>query len=340
MRSFTLAALLASVAPLTAASAQEVTLTVHHFFGPQAPAHAQFIEPWAREVEEASGGRIAVEIFPTMSMGGRPPELYGQARDGFADIVWTLIGYTPGVFPRAEVFELPTIHQGSAEQTNQAIYGIWDMIEADFEDVHPILVHVHAGNLLHLRGTDVEGAEDVSGLKLRTPSRTGAWMIEAWNAEPVGMPLPELPQALSRGVVDGALVPYEALPAINLHQITDASVEGHEGQRFGTSIFLFAMNKDRYEALPEDLRAVIDAHSGAEIAGEVGALWDGLEARGRELQEESGGETAQLSAEATEALNARAAEAVDRWAAESEAIGGAALVDAARQAIAADADGS
>ncbi|MEO1724843.1 MAG: C4-dicarboxylate ABC transporter substrate-binding protein, partial [Pseudomonadota bacterium] len=103
------------------AAAQEVTLTVHHFLGPKSPAHSKLIEPWAERVQAQSEGRIAVEIFPAMSMGGKPPELYRQVRDGFADIVWTLPGYTPNVFPRVEVFELPTVHTGSATATNLAI---------------------------------------------------------------------------------------------------------------------------------------------------------------------------------------------------------------------------
>ncbi|MGF1503188.1 MAG: TRAP transporter substrate-binding protein [Paracoccaceae bacterium] len=322
---------------LETASAQEVTLTVHHFLGPRSPTHAQFIEPWARRVEEASAGRIAIEIFPSMAMGGKPPELYRQARDGFADIVWTLPGYTPGVFPRVEVFELPTVHTGSARATTLAIQAVMDDIAADFEDVHPILVHTHAGNALHVRGAPVRRPEDVAGLKLRTPSRTGGWMIEAWGAEPVGMPVPALPQALSKGVVDGALVPFEVMPPLKLHELTDASVEGADGSRFGTAVFLFAMNRARYEALPEDLRAVIDAHSGAAIAEEIGTLWDGVEAPGKEMQRQTGGEIVALSAEEKARFDALGEEVVARWIAEAEAAGldGAGLVTAARAAIAA-----
>ncbi len=72
------------------------------------------IEPWAKSIEEASDGRIAFEIFPAMALGGKPPELYSQVRDGVADVVWTVTGYTPGTFPRIEVFELPSVHQGDA----------------------------------------------------------------------------------------------------------------------------------------------------------------------------------------------------------------------------------
>ena len=332
-------AVLALTAQTTAA--QELTLLVHHFLGPNAPAQTDLLEPWAERIESQSDGRIEVEIFPSMSMGGKPPELYGQVRDGFADVVWTLAGYTPGVFPRSEVFELPTVHGGSAVATNMAIQEVWPTIEADFEEVHPLLVHVHAGNALHLGDDRVEGVADLEGLKLRTPSRTGAWLIEAWGAEPVGMPVPDLPQALSKGVVDGALVPFEVVPSLNLHEMTDYSVEGPEGLRFGASVFLLLMNKERYEGLPDDLKAVIDANSGAELAREAGEIWMAAEEPGLAMQRDSGGEVVTLSPEAMAEFEARGEEVVQRWVEETsgQGIDAQALVDAARGAVEAQSDG-
>lgn len=320
------------------ASAEAVTLTIQHFLGPTAPAQARFIEPWAKRVEAASDGRIRFEIFPAMALGGKPPELYRQVRDGVADLVWTLPGYTPGVFPRVEVFELPGVHRGSARQTTLAIQSMMDVLAADFADVHPILVHAHAGNALHLVDGPIASPADLVGKTLRTPSRTGGWMIESWGAEPVGMPVPALPEALSRRVVDGALVPFEILPPLKLHALTRASVEGPGGLRFGTAVFLFAMNKARYESLPADLRAVLDAHSGAAIAAEVGDLWDEIEAPGRALQSASADSAVVALDPATyDALIAKSAVAVDRWIAEMAGRGfdGAALVARARAAVAA-----
>jgi len=327
-----LTALIIGVAP---AQAQEVTLTVHHFLSPKSPAHQELIQPWADRVQEQSDGRIEVKIFPSMSMGGAPPELYRQARDGAADIVWTLIGYTPGVFPRTEVFELPTVHQGDARATNLAIQDNFEMIADDYADVQPLLIHVHAGNAMHLVDTVVRSVDDVQGLKLRTPSRTGAWMIEAWGAEPVGMPVPALPQALSKGAVDGALIPFEIVPPLKLQQLTEYSVEGPDGVRFGTSVFMFAMNKERYESLPDDLKKVIDDNSGRELAEEMGTVWNEVEEPGVRLQEESGGEVIQLTPEAKAAFDERSREVVQRWIdeADSNGLDGEALVKAARDSI-------
>ena len=318
------------------AQAQDVTLTVHHFLSPKSPAHVDFIAPWAKAIEEQSGGRIKVEIFPSMSMGGKPPELYRQVRDGTADVVWTLIGYTPGVFPRSEVFELPTVHRGSARATNLAIQENFDLIADDYKDIKPILVHVHAGNAIHMRDRPVHSVADLKGLKLRTPSRTGGWMIESWGAEPVGMPVPDLPQALSKGVVDGALIPYEIAMPLKIYELTKYSIEGQNAVRFGTIVFMFAMNKERYESLPDDLKAVIDANSGANIAAQVGDVWDAIEPKGRELARQHGNTIIEFDDTAIDGFRARAGQVIDRWIEEvsAQGIDGKALVAAARAAIA------
>ncbi len=317
--------------------AAEVTLTLQHFASPKAPAHARFLAPWAERIQAESDGRIEVEIFPSMSLGGKPPELYSQVRDGVVDLIWTVTAYTPGVFPRAEVFELPTVHQSSAEATNQAIQDLYDAhLAADFAAIHPILVHVHTGQAIHMVDRPVKAIEDLAGLKIRIPSRTGAWLIQAWGAEPVGMPVPELPQALSKGTIDGTLVPYEIVIPLKVHEMTQYSVEGPGATRFGTATFLFAMNKERYESLPDDLKSVIDNNSGRALAAEIGRVWDSIEPDGRALTAATGSIISELSSDAMAAFDARADEVVAKWIDDvaTDGIDGVALVAAARAAIA------
>jgi TRAP-type C4-dicarboxylate transport system substrate-binding protein len=318
------------------ARAQEVTLTLHHFIGPTAPTHAAFLAPWAQRVEEASGGRIKIEIFPSMALGGKPPELYAQARDGVADMVWTLLGYTPGAFPRTEVFELPTVHRGSAKATSLAIQDVFDQIKEDFADTHPLLIYTHAGQVLNTVSKPVRSLADVQGMKLRIPSRSGAMLIEAWGAQPVGMPVPDLPLALSKAAIDGALIPFEISLPLKIHEMVDYVTVGAGGRRFGTSVFIFTMNKERYESLPDDLRAIIDAHSNANIAGEIGEVWDNVEKPGYDATVAAGNEIIELTPEAQAEFDAKAEQVEARWIAEATANGidGAALVEAAKAAVA------
>lgn len=333
------AATLGSGAVPAPARAAEVTLTLHHFLGPKAPAQVAFFEPWAKKVEAASKGRIKIEIFPSMTLGGKPPELYAQARDGVADIVWTVGGYTPGAFPRSEVFELPGVHRGSARATTLAIQDLMGQIGADFADTHPLLIHAHAGQVIFSVAKPLRGPDDLKGLKIRVPSRTGAMLIDAWGAQPVSMPVPELPQALSKGALDATLIPFEVATPLKVPELVKFATVGAEGKRFGTAVFIFTMNKQRYEKLPADLKAVLDAHSGKAIAAEIGQVWDEVEKPGIEALAKAGGQMITLDAAAQAALDAKAETVVQRWIAEAKGKGvdAEALVRAARAAIAAHA---
>jgi TRAP-type C4-dicarboxylate transport system substrate-binding protein len=311
-------------------------LTVHHFMSSKAPLQTKFLEPWAKKVEEASHGKLKIEIFPSMSMGGKPDELYKQVRNGTADIVWTLPGYTPGVFPRTEVFELPTVHIGDAVATSVAMRERFDLIKDDFTDVQPLLVYAAAGNAIHTVNKKITQMSDLKGLKLRAPSRTAGWYIEAMGAESVGMPLPDLPQALSKNAIDGGLVPFEVFPAYKFAQLTQYSIEGEKGERFGTSVFMLLMNKDRFNSLSKDLQKVIMDSVDMNTVKEVGQLWMDFEKPGMQMQKDSkDGEIIKLDSKAMVEFNKAGEQVVQRWITEAneKGIDGQKLVDSAREAI-------
>ncbi len=256
------------------ASAQEHVFKLHHLLGAQAPAQTKMLEPWVKAVEENAGGKVKIEIYPAMSLGGRPPELIQQARDGVVDIIWTVNGYTPGLFPRTEVFELPNVFENDPKAANLAMC---DMFESDLADdyrgVEVMFLHVHAGQALHTRDKKVEKPEDVEGMKLRIPTRTGAWVIEAMGASPAAMPVPELPPALQKGVVDGALIPFEIIPPLKIQEQTQYQIEGADEWRFGSTTFQVSMNKARWDGLPDDVKKAFRDASSCDWWGEVGDIW-------------------------------------------------------------------
>ncbi len=309
------------------AAAQEVTLTLHHFLSPQSNTHQAFLAPWARRVEEQSGGRIAIEIYPSMTLGGKPPQLFDQARTGIADIVWTLPGYTPGRFPVVEVFELPFV-TGSAQATSQAVMDFHDdhLVE-EFAGVKALILHAHAPGVIHTRATPVTSIEDLAGLKLRAPTRQINAALEALGAIPVGMPVPEVPEAVSRGVVEGALVPYEVTPTLRLQELT----HHHTESGLYTAVFLLAMNRDVYEGLADDLRQVIDANAGVEAARWAGAIWDAKEIEARGIVADGGGNIIVLDTAELERWRRATQPVTDAWIAATDAAGldGQALLDEA-----------
>lgn len=321
------------------APAQEVTLRVHHFLPATSTTHADFLAPWADRVEDQSGGRIEVELFPAMQLGGAPPGLYDQVRDGVVDVAWTLPGYTAGRFPVVEVFELPFM-AASAEATSQAIQALYEeneALQAEFGDVHVLMLHTHAPGSLHLRDRPVTRLQDLAGRQIRAPSRTINAALAELGAIPVGMPVPEVPEALARGVIDGAVIPFEVALPLRVHELVDhhTQVTGPQGRGFYTAVFLFAMNRETYESLPPDLQAVIDANSGLALAREIGAVWDAAEAPGIDAAIAEGNTLHRIAGEEAARWRESARPVIDAWVADmaDRGVDGRALLDRARALV-------
>lgn len=275
-----LAALVVTAAPFATGTvaAQKITLRLHNFNSPKAIANRMFMRPWAKEVAAESNGRLTVQVFPAMQLGGRPGDLYGQARDGVVDIVWTLPGYSPGRFPLTEVFELPFI-AGDAPATSQALMELYHTrLRREYEDSQPLVFHATARGHIHTSKRAVRRLEDLRGLKLRAPSRASAAMLKALGAVPVGMPIPKVYEAMSRGVVDGTWIPWTIMQPFRLHEVT----KYHTEVSLSSALFLMTMNTQAYRRLPKDLRSVIDRTTGMALAKRLGEMWQEDEKPGRE----------------------------------------------------------
>ncbi|HJS39116.1 MAG TPA: TRAP transporter substrate-binding protein [Burkholderiales bacterium] len=319
------------------AAAQTINLKLHHFLGPKSPAHAQMLVPWAERVEKASGGKVKIEVFPSMALGGKPPQLINQARDGVVDIVWTVNGYTANLFPRSEAFELPFVHTNSAVATNLAMRAMYDKyLKVEYTGVHPLFLHVHAGQAIHTVDKEVRKPDDLKGMKMRIPTRTGAWIIEALGASPVGMPVPDLPQALSKKVVDGAFIPWEIIPPLKIQDVTDYQIEGPNRMRFGTTTFQVSMNQKRWDSLPAEVKKAFSDQSGEAWVREVGEIWTKSEDFGIGLATKAGNKHVVLTDAELAAFRTKLEPVVQRWINEvkGQGIDGAALVKMAREQIA------
>ena len=169
-------AVIAAPAVLRSAWAQnpEFTLKLHHLLGPKSPAQVTMLQPFADRILKDSGGRVKIDIYPAMSLGGAPPQLVRQVADGVVDIIWTVNGYTPGLFPRSEVFELPTIFKNNVPATNLAMHDMFnDYLAPEFENVHVLWLHVHRGQAIQSKTKLIRTPDDFKGLKIRVPTPTG-----------------------------------------------------------------------------------------------------------------------------------------------------------------------
>ncbi len=206
----------------------------------------------------------------------------------------------------------------------------------DLKDYKPLLLHVHDGFLFQTKDPILKLA-DLKGKKIRAASRGGVWLLDALGATGVGLPLPQIPQALSKGVIDGVTLPFEIAPAVKTAELVShfSTLSGPQ-PRLGTNVFTFLMNKDAYEKLPPDLRKVIDDNSGTNIARAAGENWRAIEAPGRKVIEAHAKNKFHVISEAETAKIKAAAEPVfDRWYAEvkKSGIDDPALVSEARALI-------
>jgi len=260
---------------IASAAPEVITLKVAHFLPPGSIFQQKNLIPWCDKIGKESGGRLKCQMYPSMQLGGTPGQLFDQARDGIADIVWTVPTYQAGRFIKSEVFELPFMVDTS-EKGSQAF---WDYVQKDsldeFKGTKLIFAHVHDGSEMHFSKKSVKTLEELKGLKMRAPTRIAVKTLTALGAIPVQMPMPAVPEAIAKGVVDGASLPWEITNAMKLTEICKTSTEVGAGRKkHSNAIFVFAMNQKKYDSLPADLKKVIDNNSGRDVAKWVGKIWD------------------------------------------------------------------
>ena len=310
----TAGAVLAAPAIIRSARAQaQVTLKLHHFLPAVSNVHTKFLVPWVKKVETESGGKLKIDIFPSMQLGGAPPQLYDQARDGVADIVWTLPGNTPGRFPGVEVFELPFIAAKRSAPNARAVQEFYEThLRDEFKETHPITVWAHDHGLIHAN-KQIKTMDDLKGLKVRSPTRLAGEALNALGAIARPMPIPQVPEALAQKVIDGCVVPWEVVPAIKVQELVKYHTEIPGSPTLYTATFVLAMNNAKYASLPADLKKVLDANSGQAAATMAAKVWDEQASVVEEMVKKRGNTVSTISAEEAAKWRKTTAPVWDTW---------------------------
>jgi TRAP-type C4-dicarboxylate transport system substrate-binding protein len=332
-----LAAIGAALAFACPALAQEVVLKVHHFWPPGAMPPSTILTPWCDKIAKDSGNKMKCQIYPAMQLGGTPQNLIDQAKDGVVDIVWTLPGYTAGRYPMMEVFELPFM-SSSAEATSQAVWDYYTQYgNKEFPGIKALALNVHDNGYVHTNPKQVKVMADFKGLRMRAPTRQTNKMLAALGATPVAMPLPALSEAISKGVVDGYLLPWEVIPSIKAHELTKYESETDPKSRaLYTAVFILAMNQAKYDSLPPDLKKVIDANSGLALSKAMGAQWDASAPPARKLAVDRGNTFYVIPASELDVWQKATSGLAEEWVKDVSAKGndGAMLLKSAKDLIA------
>ena len=275
------AAVLLGAAAVPAAPAQTVTIKFAHFLASTSHFQKGVAEPWCADIEKDSGGRLKCQIYPSMQLGGTPGQLADQVKNGVADVAWTSPSYTTGRFPRSEALELPFTIPPDALRGSGAM---WEFAQKhameDYKDFKLLALFPGTNQIVHTAARAVADVDSFKGLRLRSPSRSVSVFLGTLGAAPVNMPVAQITEGISKGVLDGALVPWEVVPSVKIDEVTKFHLQSpHDKLGFVQSPLVILMNKHKYESLPDDLQKVIDKHSGAALVDRAARVFeDGNEA--------------------------------------------------------------
>jgi TRAP-type C4-dicarboxylate transport system substrate-binding protein len=246
----------------TAPRAQEVRLST--MVPPVHVIYREILTPWAADVAKATNGAVKVTLYPSMQLGGKPPELFRQTVDGVVDLAFTLPGYTSPAFPRVGIIELPGLKDDGLAATGM----MWDLLDPyllpEFEGTKVIALWGAEDAGLMSRGKAFRSMDDLKGLRMRSPSAAQAKQLQYMGAVPIAAPITEVYPGLERGTMDGAMVPFTTILDFRLGEVAKGFTIS--GPIFGRSVFLVAMNKKKYDSLSPDARAAIDRLSGRQLS--------------------------------------------------------------------------
>ena len=269
MKRLIVAAMFAVAVPAHA----QLVLKVHSFSGPQAPDQAKHLFPWSEKINKLAGGKMKIEVYTNMQLGGKPADLPQQLEDGVVDIILHVPGFSPGRFPALEGTELPFTNVGTSTGQSPALYE-WAtrwLMNGELKGMRMITSHATDPSVLHVR-RQVKTLEDFKGMKLRVPGRFIGEAAKAWGATPVGLPISGVYEALERNQVDGMLTNWAIVPPFRLHEVTSFHLETPIYQ----SPIMTLMSQRSYDKLPADMKKLIDDNSGFEYTKHLGKEWDEL----------------------------------------------------------------
>lgn len=318
----------------TGLMAQEVTLKISHFLPPNSNYQKAVLEPWCEKLAADSNQKLKCQIYPAMQLGGTPPQLPDQVKNGVADIVWTSSSYSTGRFPYTEALEQPFVLPPGGLAGSKAMWEYYTKFATkDYADFKMLAMFSGSGIIFSTASKPLLSVGDFKGIKLRSSSRGAAKLLSSIGGTPVNMPPAQITEAISKGVVDGAMATWELVPAVKLEEVAKYHMEGLSNQPgFTMNPMVMLMNKQKYQSLSPELKAVLDKNSGTPLVEMAGAAWDAATVEARKKASAAGNKTLVIKPEDYEALRKASTSVEQEWIKEvaPKGIDGLALLREAR----------
>jgi TRAP-type C4-dicarboxylate transport system substrate-binding protein len=305
---------LAAAAPVTA---QDVTIRLETYAGPRHAMNTHGWPAWIKQVSDASGGKIKVEMsYPPID----PRALYDRVRNGIADMAWITHGYTTGRFVLPEIVELPNI-DGNGEQMSRALWRIHTKHFAkldEYKGVHVLTVFTHGPGMIHSR-KPITSLRDFEGMKVRTGGGVQSEIAKRLGIVAVSAPATKAHEILSQGVADGVFFSLETITSFKLGDV----VKYHyslPGGLYGAS-FAVPMNKAKWDSLSAEHKAVLTKVGGEAMAALMGKTWDDADKLSAEELAKAKNTVAALDPALTAELHKKLADIEKDWIARAKEVG-------------------
>ena len=251
-----------------------VKLTYSNFF-PPGHIQSKLAEAWCKEVEKRTDGQVVVDYFPGQTLT-KARQVYDGVVEGLSDIGFSVLAYTRGRFPVIAAVDLPLGYTSGTVAT-KVVNAVYEKFKPkELSDTQVMYLHAHGPGLIHTKDKAVRKMEDMKGLKFRAHG-TSALVVKALGGTPVPKPMPETYQMLQKGVVDGAVYPFEANKGWKLGEVTRYCTADFTAAY--TTSFFVVMNKDKWNSLPADVQKIIEQIN-MEWAVKHGEAWDTSDAQG------------------------------------------------------------
>jgi TRAP-type C4-dicarboxylate transport system substrate-binding protein len=232
------------------------------FFAPAGTFPGKQMAHWAEQIEKRTEGQVKVQTFPGGTLLGAR-EMYDGVLSGVADIGLGAPSYDPGRFPLTSGLALPVKFPNATVASLTLLDLTMEFKPAEFEKFKIITMFTTEPGYIQSR-KPANNLAELKGMKLRAAG-TGVPVLEALGAAPVGMPMPQVPESVQTGVIDGTMTSREVLKDFKLAEMLKNVTD------YPTVVVTFAavMDKKKWDALPEKVKKVID-----ELSREM-AVWTG-----------------------------------------------------------------
>ena len=283
-----------SIAAVSKVEADPVKLTYSNFF-PPGHSQSKLAEAWCKEVKKRTAGQVVVEYFPGQTLT-KAKQVYDGVVEGISDVGFSVFAYTRGRFPVMAAVDLPLGYTSGTVATKviNAVYK--KFTPKELTDTQVMYLHSHGPGLIHTKSKAVRKMEDMKGLKFRAHG-TSALVVQALGGTPVPKPMPETYQMLQKGVVDGAVYPFEANKGWKLGEVTRYCTADFSAAY--TTSFFVVMNKDKWNAISAANQKIIEQIN-MEWVDKHGEAWDTSDALGIVFFLNQGGQIIGLEAKEAE----------------------------------------